>query len=68
MLLTGVLYDHLSEIDDAAQNRYDTLMCEMQTSRSITEALKVVNPLAWATRMNGLADAVREIVTKELIY
>ena len=32
MLLTGVLYDHLSEIDDAAQRRYDALMDAMQAS------------------------------------
>ena len=68
MMLTGVLYDNLSEIDDTAQTRYDTLMCEMQTTRGITEALKAVDPFGWATRMNGLADAVREIVMRELIY
>ena len=32
LLLTGTLYDHLSEIDDAAQRRYDALMDAMQAS------------------------------------
>lgn len=68
MLLTGVLYDHLSEIDDAAQRRYDALMDTMQASCGITEELKAEDALGWAKQMNALAAAVREIVTKELIY
>ena len=68
MLLTGVLCDHLSEIDDAAQRRYDALMDAMQASCGITEELKAEDALGWAKQMNALAAAVREIVTKELIY
>ena len=68
MLLTGVLYDHLSEIDDAAQRRYDALMDTMQASWGITEELKAEDAHGWAKQMNALAAAVREIVTKELIY
>ena len=68
MLLTGVLYDHLSEIDDAAQRRYDALMDAMQASWGITEELKAEDAHGWAKQMNALAAAVREIVTKELIY
>ena len=68
MLLTGVLYDHLSEIDDAAQRRYDALMDAMQFSWGIKEELKAEDAHGWAKQMNALAAAVREIVTKELIY
>jgi len=68
MLLTGVLDDHLSEIDDAAQRRYDALMDAMQASWGITEELKAEDALGWAKQMNALAAAVREIVTKELFY
>ena len=68
MLLTGVLYDHLSEIDDAAPRRYDALMDTMQASWGITEELKAEDAHGWAKQMNALAAAVREIVTKELIY
>ena len=68
MLLTGVLHDHLTEIDDAAQRRYDALMDAMQASCGITEELKAEDALGWAKQMNALAAAVRETVTKELIY
>ena len=68
MLLTGVLHDHLTEIDDATQRRYDALMDAMQASCGITEELKAEDALGWAKQMNALAAAVREIVTKELIY
>ena len=68
LLLTGTLYDHLSEIDEAAQRRYDALMDAMQASWGITEELKAEDVLGWAKQMNALAAAVREIVTKELIY
>ena len=68
MLLTGVLHDHLTEIDDATQRRYDALMDAMQASWGITEELKAEDAHGWAKQMNALAAAVREIVTKELIY
>ena len=68
LLLTGTLYGHLSEIDDAAQRRYDALMDAMQASWGITEELKAEDAHGWAKQMNALAAAVREIVTKELIY
>ena len=67
LLLTGTLYDHLSEIDDAAQRRYDALMDAMQASWGITEELKAEDVLGWAEQMNALATAVREIVAEELI-
>ena len=68
LLLTGTLYDHLSEIDEAAQRRYDALMDAMQASWGITEELKAEDVLGWAKQMNALAAAVREIVAEELIY
>ena len=68
LLLTGRLYDHLSESDEAAQRRYDALMDPMQASWGITEELKAEDAHGWAKQMNALAAAVREIVTKELIY
>ena len=67
MLLTGVLHDHLTEIDDAAQRRYNALMDAMQASCCITEELKAEDAHGWAKQMNALAAAVREIVTKEMI-
>ena len=67
LLLTGTLYDHLSEIDDAAQHRYDALIDAMQASWGITEQLKAEDVLEWAEQMNALAAAVREIVAEELI-
>ncbi|MBR5869859.1 MAG: TnpV protein [Clostridia bacterium] len=68
LLLTGTLFDHLSEIDDAAQRRYDALINAMQASQGITEQLKAEDALGWAEQMNAIAAAVREIVADELIY
>ena len=34
----------------------------------ITEEMKAASPMKWTATMNGIAQAVREIVGNELIY
>ena len=68
LLLTGMISDHLAEIDEAAERRSEELIAYMKTEMGITEEMKAASPMKWAAAMNGIAQAVREIVGKELIY
>ena len=68
LLLTGKLFDHLTEVEDAAVRRREKLISDMAENLGITEALKAKSPLEWAARMNELDGTVREIICDELIF
>jgi hypothetical protein len=68
LLLEGKLVAHLNEIDEAANNRMDILVAQMQKQQCIDEKLKARDQLAWVGRMNNIRNAAEEIVFHELIY
>ena len=47
LLLTGKLFDYLTEIEDAAVRRKEELIFDMAEDLGITEALKAQSPLEW---------------------
>ena len=68
LLLSGKLKDHLEEIDRAAEEMVDRMVAEMARREGITEMLKAEDQMEWVRRMNGIMNAVEEIVLAELIY
>lgn len=68
LLLTGKLYQHLSVIDEQAQERYNVIVEQMKKEQGITELLKSENPFFWIQVMNGVCDTAREIVNTEIIF
>ena len=68
LLLTGTIMEHLAEIEEAAEQRSEELIAYMKKEMGITEEMKAQSPMKWAATMNGIAQAVREIVGNELIY
>ena len=68
LLLTGRLYEHLSEIEEAAQSRIDMMLPKLAEAAGATEALKAADPLKWAGLMNSCKAQAEEVVLDELIY
>ena len=68
LLLTGTISDHLEEIEEAAERRSEELIAYMKKEMGITEEMKAESPMKWIATMNGIAQAVREVVGSELIY
>ena len=68
LLLTGMISDHLEEIEEAAERRSEELIAYMKNEMGISEEMKAQSLMKWAAAMNGIAQAVREIVGNELIY
>ena len=68
LVLTGTLYEHLHEIETAAQSRIDHMLPKMAASAGATEALKASNPLRWVGLMNTCKAQAEEVVLSELIY
>ena len=54
LILTEQLFPHLSEINQAVQRRFDTMMPQMMAQREITEELKARDQMRWVQEMNAI--------------
>jgi hypothetical protein len=68
LLLSGKLYSHLLEIDEACEGRMEFLTRQMAKQEGVTEALKAANQMEWVRRMNCIRNRAEEIALHELIY
>lgn len=68
LLLSGKLYPHLLEIDEACEGRMELLVLRMAKSEGVTEALKASDQMAWVAQMNSIQNRADEIVLHELVY
>jgi formamidopyrimidine-DNA glycosylase len=68
LILSGKLYWHLVETQEAAQARIDRIVEEMAKSAGIDEKLKARDQMAWVGAMNAIRQQAEEIVMEELIY
>jgi len=68
LILSGNLWTYLTDLNEQAKQRMDTLIAQLKAAESITEALKAADPIAWVQRMNNITARAEEIVRKELIY
>ena len=68
MLLEGKLFQHLSEIDRACEDRSELIVRQMAEQENVTESLKAVDQMEWVRRMNNIRSRAEEIMLPELVY
>ena len=68
LLLKGILWSHLTEIDRTANQQVDSLVTELAAREGVTEKLKAENQMAWVWQMNNIRQRAEEVVMAELIY
>ena len=68
LLMSGKLYAHLLEIDEACEGRMEFLTRQMAKQEGVTEALKAANQMEWVRRMNSIRNRAEEIARHELVY
>ena len=68
LLLSGKMYSHLLEIDEACEKRMELLTRQMAKLEGVTEALKATDQMEWVRRMNSIRSRAEEIVLNDLIY
>ena len=68
LLLSGDLNSCLVDIDQRAQELFDTIIQQMAYDQGITETLKVTDQMAWVGMMNNLRASAMEIVNGEIIH
>ena len=66
--MEGTLFKHLSEIDQACNERMEIIVPAMAKQEGVTEALKAAAKMEWVQIMNNIKACVEEIVLKEIIY
>ena len=68
LLVTGELFTHLSEIDEASEERMELLTRQMAEREGVTETLKAADQMEWVRRINSIQNRAEEIVLNELVY
>lgn len=68
LLTQGKLYQHCAEIENQAQNMFDSLVEQMKEAEGVTEQMKEENQMEWVQRMNNTQERATEIVNTMLIY
>ena len=66
LLLSGTLYPHLAEIDQAAKDRLDRQMEELLKQNPAPD--KAAQQMAWVQHMNALKMQAEEVIQNELIF
>ena len=67
-VMEGTLWGHLSEIDQACNERMEIIISDMARQEDVTEALKAADQMEWVRRMNNIRNRAEEIVLHELVY
>ena len=67
-LMEGTLSKHLSEIDQACNERMENIVPAMARQEGVTEALKADDQMEWVRRMNGIRNRAEEIILREVVF
>ena len=67
-LMEGTLSKHLSEIDQACNERMDNIVSAMAKREGVTEELKAADQMEWVCRMNNIRNRAEEIVLREVVF
>lgn len=67
-VLEGTLFKHLTEIDQACNERMAILVSAMAKQESVTEAVKAADQMEGVRRINSIRNRAEEIILTELVY
>ena len=68
LLTAGTLNEHLTEVDQQAEQMFRSLVSAFSNQENVTEKLKADRPMEWVQKMNSIRNRAVEIVNNEWIY
>ena len=68
MVGSGEIIDYLASVDAEANEMYESLIADFARVEDVDENLKATDQMRWIQRMQSIANRVREIVEKEVIF
>ena len=66
LLLTARLDSYLTDLNEQAQERFELIEAQMQSTEGVTEELKRQNPMEWVCHCNNIRNRAAEIIKQEL--
>ena len=67
LLTSGKLHSHLADIEEQAQELFNSLTTDLAAKEGITEQLKVSDQMKWVQKMNTIRGEAIEIILNELV-
>ena len=64
----GTLSKHLSEIDQACNERMENIVSATAKQEGVTETLKAADQMEWVRRMNRIRNRAEELVLREVVF
>lgn len=64
----GPSQQYLAEVDEQAQELFDTIVNQTKEVQGITEELKAADPMEWVRQMNAIMNMAEEFVLQEIVY
>ena len=68
LILSGKLYDHLSETDQVCRDRMERIINRIAEAEGVNEQLKASDQLGWVSRINSIHQRAEEIILDELVF
>lgn len=68
LLTAGILNKHLAEVNQQAEQMFQSLVSLLSKQENVTEKLKANRPMEWVQKLNNIRNRAAEIVNNELIY
>lgn len=68
LLTSCKLIDYIADINEQAENMYQSLVKQIAEKEGVTEQLKVKNPMLWIQQINNIQNRAREIVNAEVVF
>ena len=68
LLTSGKLHSHLADIEEQAQELFNSLITDLAQKEAITEQLKATDQMKWVQKMNNIRERVTEIVYSEVVF
>ena len=68
LLTSCKLTNYLADINEQAENMYQSLVTQIAEKEGVTEQLKAEKPMMWVRKMNNIRNQVTEIINNEIIY
>lgn len=68
LILLGILYNHLKEVDDTCTRIKQKIIQDTAAQEGVNEALKADNQIQWVQMMNGIDHSAEEFVLIAYVY
>ena len=68
LLMSGELNEYLYNVNEEAQERFESLIVDLAESHGLTEESKAADQMKWTRLANYVANAAKEIVESEVIF